>query len=729
MPYLSRHRLASAVPHYGIPISVSLRGNGPHTTFAAELRHARIARATDVTHAAETRARHTSSVVWPTAFAMMLVAANMGTSTALSTPEPQSPQDSLPGALGDGGVVPATPTASPVGTQTMSEGEHAEVVRVPMEHSSIRTQYTFGDVLRAIAAGDQPFRKLSESICDAHAILSGETLDPQTCATLKKIASLIDSATSLIPQVQQMRIPSHLAGRIADEVEDIAPASGELDETLQLVDPRNFAEPQGMRGTQRGTNVPFMPEEDTLARQVPAKSPNADVADDAGETNEADEASEVDEAGNAGEDHGIDSVEDAVAPRHSPLRQYHAHDTGGAPSHAISPGSRGREMANHTPADFRIKDERQFLSGYEQALPSVRLPADPRARLMVANGHYYIRGELGYYRATRARDGHHWLVDAPQKGETRAQVPVTYNKTTAEWQAYAPLRLCGGGGCAPSREASPDSIAMKYQQIADAVRHIPEEPVRTAIERAFHDVSRMALVRSNREDLRQMRDNSIVGHRAALTPTMKRINQKASLFIQQREAALSTTTHYYWNREAEAFCQENAEVLFHYLLDNGVPGDRIRMITVQPRNRAPHVMVLYTESPVFIDLLELATPQPPVAGYIDGIDDVSFAGWVSMTRDSTLLLDPWSTVKATSFVDTTTEHELVDELNAALADTGHRPGNPYVVSITRPFGGRRTLANRRGSMVSLGSSGGSDSPGNSGRASSTSGSGSGVVAV
>ncbi|VVD63399.1 hypothetical protein PHO31112_00231 [Pandoraea horticolens] len=378
------------------------------------------------------------------------------------------------------------------------------------------------------------------------------------------------------------------------------------------------------------------------------------------------------------------------------------------------------DMATPSPTTVQIENEHAFPQGYEHVLPRERLPADARTRLMV-NGHDNILGEASYYRATPARDGNHWLIDAPQGSDMRAQVPVTYDRATGQWLAHTPLRP-RGGGCTPSREDEPDSIEIQDPQIADAVRHVPEEHVRAAIERAFHEVSRLHLVQSHRENLRSMPDDSMTQHGAALNEVMKQFDPTVSLLIQQREAALSTATHYYWNRGSEALGQENTEVLFHYLLEHGVPGDRIRMITVQPSNRPPHVMVLYTESQTFLDLLELATPQPPMIDYFDGVDDASFSGWLYMTRETSVLLDPWSTVKIRSFAHTTSERELIDALDGALVDTGHRPGSPYVVSITRALRGRHST-DGHGNGVSPESAGASDpdDPGHTSSASGTSG--------
>lgn len=217
----------------------------------------------------------------------------------------------------------------------------------------------------------------------------------------------------------------------------------------------------------------------------------------------------------------------------------------------------------------------------------------------------------------------------------------------------------------------------------------------------------MHLIRSNRADLRAMRDNSIVGHRTALRAATKDIDRRLPLMRQQRLAAEATATYYYSHPFAEAFCQENAEILLHFLLQDGIGANRLRMITVQPKNKPPHVMVLYTESSDLIALLDASTPNPRVILRQDGITASQFAWEAYVTRETTLLLDPWSRTKAVAFAWAEMPQDAVDILDAALLDIGHTAGNPCTISVTRPLTARRGVTGSQSSLGSLGSAGSS----------------------
>ncbi|WP_233326905.1 hypothetical protein [Pandoraea sputorum] len=179
---------------------------------------------------------------------------------------------------------------------------------------------------------------------------------------------------------------------------------------------------------------------------------------------------------------------------------------------------------------------------------------------------------------------------------------------------------------------------------------------------------------------------------------MRDIDPELPLVKQQCLAGAATARYYYSHPFAEAFCQENAEILFHYLLQDGVRTDQLRMITVQPKNRSPHVMVLYSESHRFIDRLDASTPRLRERLRPDGLSSEQFAWAAYMTRDTTLLLDPWSRNKAISFAWAKEPQDVVGILDRAFADIGHRNGHPYTVSVTRPLASRR-------SQPSLGSAG------------------------
>ncbi|VVD89609.1 hypothetical protein PAQ31011_01556 [Pandoraea aquatica] len=368
-----------------------------------------------------------------------------------------------------------------------------------------------------------------------------------------------------------------------------------------------------------------------------------------------------------------------------------------APAPQASPG----DMSGETP-DLFIAGEQTYLLGYAQHIPKHRLPSGGVKRLVIVDGQQYLRGENGFYLASPASNADHWLVDAPRR--TKAQVPVTYDPHLDLWVAHEALRLCGGG-CGSSRVTTPDSIAMNRHEVDAVLSHLRDDDAQNAILSAYNDVSRLKLLRSNRPDLRQYRDFSIIPNREAIRTALQHIPPDTPLYEQQRLAAVITASHYRLNLGTEAFCQENAEILFHFLIENGVHGDCIRMITVHPKGRSPHALVLYTESEELIDALELATPVEYEGAGADGISGNNFAGLIMNAQDTTILLDPWSRVKAVGFALSKDPQETQRVLDAAFADVGHRPGEAYRVSLTRPLGPRRTGTSRRGSLASQGSAG------------------------
>jgi len=568
-----------------------------------------------------------------------------------------------------------------------SSGTADDVQRAPAPRSALKSDYSMPELMRAFGASSAPFQNLARVINEMNVLVAGEELDRETLETVKDVGAFIDMVTALIPSVQSARLGGHVAEVAADAAEGKPTNAERIGALIQMSDPRALGASVPMQASEPSANL-------VHSAWLPAERPalGHDVRD-------------VEHTEN-----GVD-----VEPKAE-------NDVMSAPpADALEPLRSGHPAGL---SEHRIDGESDHLRGYEQALPSGARPDTSHPQLFVIDARRYLGGEAGFYRVSASPQSNHWLVDAPRG--TRAQVPVTYDPQTGRWQAQAPLRLCGGG-CGPSRESTPDSVAMSQNQIADAIRHIPDRDVRDSIQLAYRDLSQLHLMRTNREDLRPLRDNSIVEHRQILVPQLMRLDPYATLFEQQREAAEITAIHYdayidtgVYDLSPEAFCQENAEILFHYLLARGVPSHHIRIMTVQPKSQPAHVMVIYTESDHFIDLLDLSTPQPPIEGSIDGISSERFTAALFLTRDSTVLLDPWSRVKASSFADTDSIEELMANLDVALADTGHRTGKPFRVALTRPYPAPRdrALAARSSPSGSRGSRGSQGSQGSGGSGSS-----------
>ncbi|VVD94758.1 hypothetical protein PCA20602_01825 [Pandoraea capi] len=706
MPYVSHHRAIVAPPSYTRSHASDPRRNARSTHSAHEFpRRFRGSRITQRANPLNTltasnartaprRPRNTSQrdgvSPWPAVLALAVVA-NLAARTSAM---PEIPA---------GGLRQRQPPD--VGTPGSVEDD----VRIlPIRSAAIKTDYPFPDLLRAVGAASAPFRHLGQSIDDLRFAVSGESIGGDTLATMQRIGDFVDQITGLVPSVQRLRLPAYVADLAADAAQGEMPIAERIASLIQMSDPRSLgaAIPMNADGEFRDV-APGNPALSSAAVQSREVAEPTAVRADVVAQSETDvlDASR----------HSVDAIRsDAITDVGPDVPDISA-DAPPAPLAAALPDGvpvaasdeavaneipdvqqDGQILASATSARrSHIDAEHEYLTGYAQQLSPESLPPEPHAQLILVDGRHYLRGEAGYYRVTRApgtsnaSGDEHWLVDAPRG--TRAQIPVTFDAHTGTWRAERALRLCGGG-CGPSRESTPDSVGTSMNQVADAIRHIKRPQVREAILKAYDDLSRMHLMRTNREDLRAMRDNSIVEHRRVLVPQLMRLDPHATLFEQQREAATITTIHYdnyaetgFYTLSPEAFCQENAEILFHYLLTRGVPSPHIRMITVRPQGHPPHVMVLYTESDQFIDLLELNTPQPPVAGHVDGINGEKFTAAVFLTRDSTVLLDPWSRVKASSFRHADDIEEMMGMLDVSLADAGHRAGNPFVVSVTRPY--------------------------------------------
>ncbi|VVD66244.1 hypothetical protein PCE31106_00358 [Pandoraea cepalis] len=656
MPLASHYRDMRVAPAYGLPHMPRHHGN-KLSTAAGWRRAFRGAHATchDETglsaplprERAKT-SRSSEANVWPAALAIMLVA-NLAVPAAARVPwrsrharDGESADTQRAGAL-DADALP------PAHTGATSASEDV-IIRAVRHSSTVKSDYSLHDVLSAVASARAPFHYLWESVGDTYEILSGRRIDPQVRRGVQQGADVLDVATAVLPGVRLLRLPGDLADIADDALEGKPPDPGKLAGFLQYADPR-------MMGSVPRTHG------DSLARE---KGKDVDVGD----------AVDAVDAGKAAD--AVEPVEpvDAIDPE--------------SVARAPLPPAGHRAIAPAPARRPRIVDEHARLNGYAQSLPLDQRPNGETSLLVVVDGHHYLRGEAGYYRANRGISADHWLIDAPPGSEQRAQVPVTYEPGTGTWHAHAPLRLCGGG-CGPSRpDAPPDSIANSVEDILTTIRHVPDARAQRAIQNAFSDLSALHLRRTNRADLQSGRDNSIVDHRIALSGAMrKRIDPNAPLIKQQQIASTITAAHYGWREAGEAFCQENAEILFHSLLEHGISRDQIRMITIKPHNKPSHVAVLYTDSESFIALLDRSTPQPPSPQHHDGIRYELFQEAVFLTRHSTVLLDPWSRTKAVSFASATSQYDAGRMIHRALNDIGHVAGTPYVVSVTRPLGMHR----------------------------------------
>ncbi|WP_087721684.1 hypothetical protein [Pandoraea sp. PE-S2T-3] len=512
----------------------------------------------------------------------------------------------------------------------------AGVLIEPVAYAPIKTDYNANDVLKALASGGSPFANFAESISDAYVVSTGHDVPATTRKQLRNGMRALDYATGMIPGVQLLRVPGDVAQLMSEALSGHSPAVHRVAAVLSNSDLR------GMDGI--------------------------------------------------GEPHRQADASPRVAAAPAPRSEAHgavATDTG-PPPHDFRVPTQWRPVLKPSPArhagarsPMPIHGESEFLRGYAQSLPRTEPLTHLLPGLVLRGSRFFLRGTGGDYRVQRSKVGDYWYVNAPRAG--KPQVPVRFDPATGQWYAHAPLRLCGGG-CAQSRMDTPRSATDSIRGYVLDLVGIADQRVRDAIQEAFDTLGELRLLRSNRHDLRLFRDNSITDIREALVEGLRDIDPTAPLSSQQRRAAELTAMYYLGRPGLEAFCHENAEVLFHFMLARGVPKSRLRMVTVRPQNRPAHVMLLYSESPVLIKMLEMATPQPPVEGLVDGLTHLEFARAILSSRYRSRLFDPWSRIKMVTFEQARSEREVSDMLAPTLQDAGYRRGAPYRISVTRPLG-------------------------------------------
>lgn len=680
MSSVSNQRAILITPHYDLPpaarrtrhcasdrLEASRRRHSPSARehFTTTFLGARCTRASAGLRETTSRccddAPQQPAAVWRAALAMMLIThlATPAASALPNRPIGGTPPDTEPPA--DGHLARHPSDHAPDGGVAI---DPAVVVR-RMEHPIFKSEYTFPEILHSVSSAREPFRRLGESVGDAIEILREREMATSVRQGLTVSGEVVDIATGFIPEVQLARLPGELAGVVADGLDGKLPTSETISGLMQNGDPRAFGShmpPHARRRVQHPmrSELPVEPVGPLNRGLHPIPRAHMAARRKLSPENEAEPSR--------------DEV-DAIDADHFFLA---SEQTDNAPPAPATP--------------LHIEGEAEHLRGYEEVFTDEQLPSGERPRLLLIKGERYIGGDAGYYHAVRGRSDDHWLIDAPRRD--KAQVPVTFDRASGQWQAHAPLRLCGGG-CGQSKGLSTDSIDGRYSEIEAAVSHLHDEKMQLAILHGMEELAHMHLLRTNRPDTRGTGDNSIMTHRAALRKAMEHIDRYAPLVTQQRQAAEVTTGYYYWNHHAEAFCHENAEILFHQLLQNGVSEDRIRIINITPQRRSPHVLVLYSETHDLTTLLDLATPQPPVFNHRDGISGATFSGFIYMNRGTTILLDPWSTTKAIEFSRARDESDVMRTLDEAFADIGHQSGQPFTVSVTRPFGSRIFGARQR----------------------------------
>lgn len=540
-------------------------------------------------------------------------------------------------------IAAARPHFSPYASDNAVPGDASDsdsgILMRPMAYAPIKTDFSAQDVLKAVASGASPFTNFAESVSDVIAVSTGRDIAAKTRGQLRETMQVLDDATGLITRVRLFRLPGEIAQLVSEQIAGHPPDADRMISVL-------------LNSDLRGLDTPGQPR-----RQTDATVPQKAIARKA-ITDEGVPPAAFDEEG---------KLHTEPELREPPQ------------TNAASPST--------------IHGEREFLQGYSQWPLATKPLTELRHGLVLLDGHFFLRSTHGFYRVQRSKVDDYWVVDTPTPG--KPQVPMKLDPDTGQWHAYAPLRLCGGG-CSQSRMGAPQRVADSVYSYEFDLDGISERWVRDAIRDAFDALGDLNLLRSNRQDMRLLRNNSISEIRKHLGKRLREIDASQPLDRQQRHAAAITANYYIDNPGREAFCHENAEILLYFMLMHGVPKSRLRMVTLRPQNRAAHVMLLYTESPLLIKSLDWATPQAPVEGQADGLTRQEFSKAILSTRDHTWLFDPWSRIKMVTFERARSVQDVSNTLAPTLEAAGYRRSDPYRISVTRTLS---TPANERGAQL------------------------------
>lgn len=496
----------------------------------------------------------------------------------------------------------------------------------------LETDISLAGILRVLGDATHPFEKLGQFICDTWEITNGETLSNAQRDSIRKRMAVIDSATELAPPVTALRLASSLSTQLANLIDGKTLTPNDMIDALMRAN-------AWLRAAAGGSTI------------------DASAQGDAHDTSQ--DVVPIERR----------RVVDAIQPATGPARDsvFAAHRDG-----------------------MPIVDEDRFLRPYRYDVGAWPPPSQTRTPgiLMTQTGQTVVHGEDGFYRVHRHGMGD-WRIHAA--GDRLSEVPLSWDDSLHQWQAHEPLRLRGGGGGSSKHSTKTRSTASGAMLLEDSISDrdqvltmIHDRSVRQAVDYALDATGDMRLRRTNREENRHLRDNSIVKTRQILESGFRHIDPAATLEEQQQIAAEVTLNYYRDHPGSEAFCHENAEILFGNMIDFGVPPERIRMITMSPSTRLGHVAVLYSESPVIFAFLRAATPYQASRMRLDGLPAPVFAELIFESRDTTVLLDPWSANKIVSFKNAATSHDILDLIAPNLQEAGIQQHRHYQVTLSRP---------------------------------------------
>ncbi|WP_150697259.1 hypothetical protein [Pandoraea terrae] len=511
----------------------------------------------------------------------------------------------------------------------------------------VKTRYSAQDILSALGDAAHPFEKLGDFFRNAWAATGNPPIPARKWASAKGWLKRVDALTAPLPVVTQTRLAGLVAQQMADVSAGKPPSIDAISDVLSQTDLRGFAAAKDIFALVDPADnaLPFDLEPESTLSGPPGRWPEPG----AGEAQEF-------------ADHALPFKPDPE------------------PHASVAPF-------------LGAKGEAAYLKGYDYAIGDGAEPAGTGSPgiLTTSQGTLLIRGNAGYYRVRQDAGSGQWFIHTGARA--RPEIPLVWSEASGKWQAEPPLCL-RGGGCGGSKGQRPESEAALVSDSIYAddrvLIAVSDRRVRSAINDAFDSLAEMHLKRTNRPEYRARQDHSILEARHDLAKLHRGIDNSEPLWLQQLEAAEATGRYYIDHPTHEAYCHEHAEILSWHLAENGVPLQNFRIITMASGPHTGHVAVLYTESPVVMDVLTHSTPidQPPDTP--DGITATEFARLVFPYRKQTLILDPWASQKIIRFDTATSREDVALAIADTLIDAGIPEGRPYRVSITRPVTPRQS---------------------------------------
>ena len=216
-----------------------------------------------------------------------------------------------------------------------------------------------------------------------------------------------------------------------------------------------------------------------------------------------------------------------------------------------------------------------------------------------------------------------------------------------------------------------------------AKRHRPRGRLRRGLGKTFEQLQHASLVAGNRMD---------ASVRAALSPLVLSLRQRLSglyppadqwyrMTLQQKQQQLAQMVHVAYTESAAAmwpcltgYCNEMADLVLSNLISKE-PKLRNHLIQValydQKGMRGMHVMLAYSDQPSALDVFVARFSQDTrVQRTRPTFNEGEYCDWLSVNRDTVLLIDAWATKKLVDLSNATTRTLVMHALRPNLLEAG-----------------------------------------------------------